>query len=600
MINVYNAKETDFEHNGLAVLDKCIRAEVQEELNGLFELELEYPIFDKKSNYLIKDNIVKANTPNGYQLFRIYRPVKNMGVVICYAKHIFYDLIDNFIESYRTGSVTGDTAIKGILNSTQYPHNFKGNSNLNEKSDAFYVRKNPIQALIGDNENSFLSRWGGEILRDNFNISILNSIGTDKGVTISYGKNLLGLEEDLDNSEVVTRIMPTGLTENDSVIMLEEKYIDSPNIDKYPHPKIRHIHFGDIKVDSEKGITESDVKRRLREKVQELYKVGHIDVPKTNYKVDFVELSKTEEYKNYSCLESVNLGDIVTVKHLKMGINIRQKVIKYKWDSLLEKYLEIELGSFKESLADDFQELSNSIDEVKESLENTKKQFNSKIEQQDDRITLTVEEINKTNTKIEQTANSITLEVNNKIDKCNSKIEQTEKSITSTVNGQIRDVDGKIKDCNTKIEQNADSINLVVDGGEINGNALVSAINMSDKKIGMRALNIDLDGYVTFRNLERGETTIDGSCIKTGTIDADEIGSRMSKVSDYVVIDGGRTNSVNGIGTKQRGDGRGYLQLISSTGIILDAHNVVDQDMNAFVTEDWVRQYVREQLENWR
>ncbi|GAB6149951.1 hypothetical protein JCM1406_11210 [Clostridium novyi] len=600
IINIYDAKETDFNHNGLAVFNNAIRCEVEEELNGFYGLELEYPIFDKKSNYLIKDNIVKANTPNGYQLFRIYRPVKNMGVVCVYAKHIFYDLIDNFIESYRTGSVKGDTAIKGILNSTQYPHNFKGNSNLNEKSDAFYVRKNPIQALIGDNENSFLSRWGGEILRDKFNISILNSIGTDKDVTISYGKNLLGLEEDLDNSEVVTRIMPTGLTENDSVIMLEEKYIDSPNLEKYPFPKIRHMHFGDIKVDSEKGITESDVKRMLREKVQELYQIQHIDIPKTNYKVDFIELSKTEEYKNYSCLEEVGLGDIVTVKHLKMGIDIRQKVIKYKWDSILNKYLEIELGSFKENLSTDLSNLSNSIDEVKESLENTKKQFNSKIEQQDDRITLTVEEINKTNTKIEQTANSITLEVNNKIDKCNSKIEQTEKGIIATVNGQIRDVDGKIKDCNTKIEQNADNIALVVYGGEINGNALVSAINMSDKKIGMRALNIDLDGYVTFRNLERGETRIDGSCIKTGTIDADEIGSRMSKVSDYVVIDGGRTNSVNGIGTKQRGDGKGYLQLISSTGIILDAHNVVDQDMNAFVTEDWVRQYVREQLENWR
>nr|WP_242954802.1 phage tail spike protein [Clostridium massiliodielmoense] len=571
IINIYDAKEIDFTHNGLAVLDKCIRCEVEEELNGFYGLELEYPIFDKKSNYLIKDNIVKANTPNGYQLFRIYRPVKNMGVVICYAKHIFYDLIDNFIESYRTGSVTGDTALKGILNNTQYPTNFSSSSNINEISDAFYVRKNPVEAILGENENSLISRWGGEILRDNFNISILNFIGTDKGVTISYGKNLLGLEEDLDNSEVVTRIMPTGLTENDSVIMLEEKYIDSPNLDKYPHPKIRHMHFGDIKVEPEKNITLADVKRRLREKVQELYRIQHIDIPKTNYKVDFVELSKTEEYKNYSCLESVNLGDIVTVKHLKMGINIRQKVIKYKWDSLLEKYLEIELGSFKESLEDDFTDLSNSIDEVKESLENTKKQFTSKIDQQDDRITLTVEEINKTNTKIEQTANSITLEVSNTRNNLNSKI-----------------------------TQNADNISLVVDGGEINGNALVSAINMSDKKIGMRALNIDLDGYVTFRNLERGETTIDGGCIDCSTIDADKIGSRMSKVSDYVVIDGGRTASVNGIGTKQRGDGRGYLQLISSTGIILDAHNVVDADMNAFVTEDWVRQYVQEKLENWK
>ncbi|KEI16923.1 endopeptidase [Clostridium novyi B str. ATCC 27606] len=628
MITIYNAKETDFKHNGLAVLDKCIRCEVSEELNGLYELELEYPIFDKKSNYLIKDKILKVSTPNCYQLFRIYRPVKNKGVICVYARHIFYDLIDNFIESYRTGGVTGDTALKGILNNTQYPTNFSGSSNINEKADAFYVRKNPVEVILGDNQNSFISRWGGELLRDNFSISILNSIGADKGVTISYGKNLLGLEEDLDSSEVVTRIMPTGLTENDSVIMLEEKYIDSPNLDKYPFPKIRHMHFGDIKVDPEKNITLADVKRMLREKVQELYKVEHIDLPKTNYKVDFVELSKTEEYKIYNCLEKVNLGDIVTVQHKKMGIDIRQKVIKYKWDSILNKYLEIELGSFKENLSTDFNNISNLIEEVKESLENSNKQFRSAIEKQDDRIALNVEEIgkakaqieitansiintvedkeNKLNSKIEQTASSITSTVNNKIKECNSKIEQTSDAIILEVNNEINKFNSKIeqtessinlsvynslKHFNSKIEQNANSISLVVNGGEIDGNALVSAINMSNSKIGMSALNIDLDGYVTFRNLERGETTIDGSSIKAGTIDADEIGSRMSKVSKFIYFNG--SQGVNGIGTKNSGRKEGYLWLYSSQGIIFDTDRVYMENGDRIATREWVE----EQLE---
>ncbi|KEI10515.1 endopeptidase [Clostridium sp. K25] len=558
MIVVYDSKEENFEHNGLVVLDKCMRCEVTEELNGLYELELEYPIYNNsKCEYLIEDNIIKAPTPQGQQLFRIYRKVKTMSSICVYAKHIFYDLLDNFIESYRTGSVNANVALEGILNNTQYPHNFKASSNINKISDAFYVRKNPIQALIGENENSFLSRWGGELKRDNFNISILNFIGADKGITISYGKNLLGLEEDLDNSEVVTRIMPTGLTENDSIIMLSEKYIDSPNIDKYPFPKIKHLHFGDIKVDSEKGITESDVRKMLREKVLKLYQIQHIDIPKANYKVDFVELSKTEEYKNYSCLEKVSLGDIVTVQHKKMGIDIRQKVIKYKWDSLLGKYLEVELGSFKENLSADFNNLSNSIDEVKESLENTKKQFTSKIDQQDDRITLTVEEINKTNTKIEQTASSIMLEVNDTKENLNSKI-----------------------------TQNAQNISLVVDGGEVDGNALVSAINMSNSKIGMSALNIDLDGYVTFRNLERGETTIDGSSIKAGTIDADEIGSRMSKVSKFIYFNG--SQGVNGIGTKNNGRKEGYLWLYSSQGIIFDTDRVYMENGDRIATQEWV------------
>ncbi|EPY2283730.1 phage tail spike protein [Clostridium sporogenes] len=338
MINVYNSREINFENNGICVLDNCIRCEVEEELNGFYGLELEYPIFDAKTKYLVEDNIIKAPTPIGVQLFRIYRPVKNMSTLTFYCRHIFYDLLDNFIESYRTGNVTGNRVLSGILANTQYSNNFKGNSNISTIADAYYVRKNPVAAIMGEEKNSFLNRWGGEILRDNFNISILNSIGRDNGVTIRYAKNLLGLEEDLDMSEVTTRIMPTGLDDKDTSILLPEKYIDSPLINKYPFPKIKHLHFGDIKVDSEENVTLSDVQRLLREKVQELYSINKVDIPKVNYKVDFVELSKTEEYKNYKVLEKVNLGDIVTIKHKKLNIDIKGKVIRYKWDSVLNKY----------------------------------------------------------------------------------------------------------------------------------------------------------------------------------------------------------------------------------------------------------------------
>nr|WP_242846027.1 hypothetical protein [Clostridium novyi] len=116
----------------------------------------------------------------------------------------------------------------------------------------------------------------------------------------------------------------------------------------------------------------------------------------------------------------------------------------------------------------------------------------------------------------------------------------------------------------------------------------------------MRALNIDLDGYVTFRNLERGETTIDGSCIKTGTIDADEIGSRISRVSDYVIIDGGDTTAINGIATMQSGKSSGYLDLIASHGIILNSDTIVNKFHEEIATQKWVKEFVYEKLEDMK
>ncbi|WP_407845554.1 phage tail spike protein [Clostridium tetani] len=497
MINIYDSRETNFEHNGLAILDSCIRCEVEEELNGYYGLELEYPMFSTKAKYLIEDNIIKAPTPAGLQLFRIYRKVKNMSSVVCYARHIFYDLLDNFIEDCRPTELNGHSALNNILHATQYSHKFKANSNIATMATAYYIRKNPIEVLIGEQENSFISRWGGELLRDNFNISILNSIGKDNGVTIRYGKNLLGIEEDLDISEVVTRIMPTGLDDKDNSVILPEKYIDSLLINKYPFPKVKHMHFGDIKVNPEENITLNDVYKLLRERVQELFSTQQIDIPKVNYKVDFIELSKTEEYKNYKVLETVNLGDIVTVKHKKLDIDIKQKVIKYRWDSILGKYLEIELGNFKENLSTDLNNITSSIEEIKEDVKETNKEFRSKFEQTDDKISMAVEEIGKTKAQLEITANQIRAEVNNEVDNLHSKISITADKIESKVERVDRNL-------SSRISQEADKISMVVDSrGRINSAEIALAIADDYSAIRMIADRIEIkprSGIIEFPN----------------------------------------------------------------------------------------------------
>ncbi|KEI02877.1 phage tail spike protein, partial [Clostridium botulinum] len=482
----------------------------------------------------------------------------------------------------------------------------------NKKNTAYYIRKNPVQAIMGTYKNSFLKKWGGEILRDNFSIFINKNIGEDRGVTISYGKNLLGLEEIEDSNNIATRIMVTGLTEKNSLLMLPEKYIDSKNINSYPFPIIKEMHFKDIKIEPGK-LDLQGVYKALRKRGQDLFNISKIDIPKLSYKINFILLDKTEEYKDFKVLQKVLIGDIVTVKHKKLKIDIKQKVIGYKYDSINKKYLNIDLGSFQETLSNNFRDFENSLEDVREDIKENKNQLITRLEKTDNDITAAVERIDQNkaeiqiaekritsnvedkikgcNTKIEQTENSIKSEVNNTKNNLSTKIEQTEKSITSTVNGEIKDVNGKIRDCNSKIEQNADSINLVIDSGEINGNALVSAINMSDRKIKMRALNIDLDGYVTFSNLEHGQTIIDGSCINTTTINANEIGSRMTEVSKFIYFDG--SEGINGIGTKNSGRKEGWLWLYSSKGIIFDTNKVQFENGDRIATQEWVLEQIK-------
>lgn len=380
MINIYDSKETNFDNNGLVVLNP-ISCKVTEELNGIYTLELTH-VYDSNNKYqhLVEGNVIKVPTTKGEQLFRIYRKTKGMFNIIVNAQHIFYDLKDNFLEDVRPTEMTGTQALNWILNNTQYQHNFTGFSDIDTIATAYYVRKNPIQALISDDENSFLSRWGGELERDNFNVKILNSIGQDRGYKITYGKNLIGIEEELNITEVATRIMATGVDENNNIVILPEKYIDSPFINAYPNPIVKEIHFSNIKVDSENGITLENVYGQLREEVRKLYEVHKVDIPKANYKVDFIELSKTEEYKNFSIFEQVYLGDTVTIKHSRLGIDIKAKIIKYSWDAVNKKYINLELGNFKQNSASEYKITLNKIENVKLSVDEAK-EIGNKIKQ---------------------------------------------------------------------------------------------------------------------------------------------------------------------------------------------------------------------------
>lgn len=349
MINIFDSKCVNFNNNGLVVLGDCISALVPEELNGLFELELEYMLDVKgKWKYLLEGNIIKADG----QLFRIYHKFKNLTSIKINARHIFYDLLDNFLEDVRPTGLSGEGALDWVLTHTQYSHRFTSMGDVGGSNTQYYVRKNPIEAIMG--QDGIINTWGGELVRDNFTIKLLGQRGLDRGVLVAYGKNIQGIEETLDMDGICTRLMPVGK----DALLLTEKYIDSQYINNFSHPKIKIKEFTDI----EDQVT-------LRAAATKYILDNKIDIPQFNYKIDFLELSKTEEYKNYAILQTVYMGDTVTIKHNKLNINLKAKVIKITKNILTKRIEKIELGSFKPNLATT---IGSSIQEVKTDIANTK------------------------------------------------------------------------------------------------------------------------------------------------------------------------------------------------------------------------------------
>ncbi|MGT2682998.1 phage tail spike protein, partial [Streptococcus porci] len=363
MITLYKAIETNFEHNGLGVLSNESKAAiVEEEINGLYTLSMSYPITGKFGKVLKNQMIIKAPTPQGPQLFRVYKCEPSMGQLEITCLHIFYDLAFNIVEDTNIVNKSAQAWLQQLGSKTQYRHAFQFFSNISSVASARIVRKNIVEVLLNTSlDNSFVSLFGGEILRDNFNIYFNQAIGRNNGFKIIHKKNLKGYEAFIDDQEVLTRIMPIGF----DGLLLPEKYVDSPRIGDYPFPRIGKVKV-DVKAaigeyaDDEDALPIEEAYKKMRQLVREQF--GTIDVPKTSYDVDFVELSKTKEYEAFRFMEEVHLGDTVKVEHREDNFKATSKVIKYRFDSLRQRFESIELGHFVSRVSD------NSINE-KRSLE---------------------------------------------------------------------------------------------------------------------------------------------------------------------------------------------------------------------------------------
>ncbi|EAF3815735.1 hypothetical protein CY675_10200 [Listeria monocytogenes] len=371
MMILYEKIESNFNHNGLAVLDnEVISPVVLEQLNGLFSLEFDYPIHAKASDKLRPEMIVKSPVPELQdQLFRIVERDNSIGGLLhIVAHHIFYDLAKNLIEDTYIVNKNGSGALTQLLVATTVPHSFSGTSNITTVNNVRLVRLNPVEVLLdADLDNGYQSRFGGEIVRDNYSISMLAHRGSDNGVQIRDKKNLTGYKSDLDYSTIVTRIMPEGY----DGLFLPEKYVDSPLINRYVSPKIKVIKYDNVKVGDKEGefATKELAYAELRRLAALEFTVSHIDKPTATYDVEFAPLERTEEYKAFSSLETIHLGNTVSVIHADDGFNVSARMVEYKYDPLLRAFISITLGNVMPKFTDvakDIKKVDTKVEQAKD------------------------------------------------------------------------------------------------------------------------------------------------------------------------------------------------------------------------------------------
>ena len=369
MIQIYSVNNTNYEKNGDALLPSS--ASVHVILNGAWESELTHPL-DKEGRWknIVEEAVVKMPSFNGDQLFRIKAVEKQDSGVTATMEPIFYDAMnDCFLEDIRPNGDSGQTALTKMLS----PNNkYSASSNITKTATAYYQYVNFLEALNGDLDQSFIKRWGGEILFDNYTVIVNNHVGGDYGAELRYGKNIPknGMSFDVDNRDIVTRIYPKAY---EGRMMSDNGYVDSSLINNYPTVKAATMTFENVKLSSDlQGDPEdtdivcdsqAELDQALEEMCEAQFSAG-LDKPKVTISVDMVLLQNTEQYKDVKNLEEVSLGDTVRIYNRHLGIMSEARIIELEYDAIRKKVSSVVIGDYEYNYFNDVSSATEIIKNV--------------------------------------------------------------------------------------------------------------------------------------------------------------------------------------------------------------------------------------------
>ena len=308
-------------------LHEATSAIVKEAMNGDFTLTVKYPISDSGIYQLIQeDMLIKAPTPVlGAQLFRIKKPIEHNDHLEITAYHISDDVMQRSITPVSVTNQSCDMALSRMVQNTKTAlGDFSFNSDIQDRRTFNTTETETLYSVLLDGKHSIIGTWEGELVRDNFGMTVKKSRGENRGVVITTHKNLKDYQRTKNSHNVVTRIhakstfKPEG-AEKETTIRVT---VDSPLINSYPY------------------INEKEYENNNAKSVEELQKWAQAKF--SNEGIDKVsDAIKIEAYELDG--QVVHMGDTVNLKSWKHNVDAFKKAIAYEFDALKEEYISLTL-----------------------------------------------------------------------------------------------------------------------------------------------------------------------------------------------------------------------------------------------------------------
>ena len=340
---LFESNETAFTSNGLGRLTDCTRCEVTEERNGIYEVEFDYPISGAMFSQITEGRYIyvthdESKTPQPFEIY--FRSAPLEGVVTFRAWHISYLLNNVIVGPFTAASASAAMAAIPTHSLTNNPFTFW----TDKAVTADYTLSTPraVRAILGGTEGSLLDVYGkGDYEFDLWTVKLHTNRGSNRGVSIRYGKNLVSLNQERDASAMYAGIIPYWQDSDGENVV----YLSSPVY------RTGESSGRVVTMDLSDHFEEQPTTAQLQTRAQTIIDGSDSYELKENLTIDFVALWQTEEYKNVANLQRIFLCDTVNIYYEKLGINATAKCIKVVYDSLRERYTSMELGTPKTTLA---------------------------------------------------------------------------------------------------------------------------------------------------------------------------------------------------------------------------------------------------------
>ena len=325
-----------------ASLTHMTRAEVTEELNGIYEIEVDVLSTDSGVEYAKPGNILRTKvSPDasvGEQYFRIYEVIKPMTqVVTIKAQHITYDLAKVPVSPFEA---TGVANIISAINShmmVQSLCNIANDGLTNTTSKMSITHPVSARQCLGGVEGSLLDLFHCEYRYDGLTAYAMPERGSDKGEVIRYGKNLTDIGDTTNNSAQATAVLGYAIV--DEVVYVGNIY----TVTASDYPTVAIVDFSD-KYASDNLPTVA----LLTTDAQAYATSNQVNSIARSLSASYIDISLTAE-SNAQTIKP-ELGDTVTIIHKPLGISFKARIKKMVFDVLVGRYSSIEIGELKTSL----------------------------------------------------------------------------------------------------------------------------------------------------------------------------------------------------------------------------------------------------------